>query len=141
MLRGGLEAAARAHVSVVAGAGDTGPVIPGPGGRRSGSRAVAWPSSDPLVTAVGSALLHTTPAGLRTAPDTVAADDGRRHATGAGLSALYPRPPWQDRAAAVTGAHPRVVDVAMAGPAWTYSQLAPAGRGRPGWNAMPRTRI
>src|SRR5260370_8837533 len=93
MLRGGLEAAARAHVSVVAGAGDAGPVIPGPGGRPSGSRAVAWPSSDPLVTAVGSAILHTTPAGLRTAPDTVAADDGRGHPTRAGLSPPHPRPP------------------------------------------------
>ena len=84
-LRAGLVRAARDHVSVIAATGDSGPTWPG-----LHRRTVAWPASDPLVTAVGGAIVHASASGRRLRPDTVA---GGQYATGAGLSALFPAPP------------------------------------------------
>jgi subtilase family serine protease len=54
-------------------------------------RAVNWPASDPLVTAVGGTQLNLTAAGIRRAPD-VAWDD-----SGGGLSSVFAKPSYQDR--------------------------------------------
>ncbi len=54
-------------------------------------RAVDWPASDPLVTAVGGTQLDLTAAGTRRAPD-VAWDD-----SGGGLSSVFAKPAYQDR--------------------------------------------
>lgn len=141
ILRGGLIAAARAHVTIVAGGGDSGPTIPTAGGHLARYRAVAWPTSDPLVTAVGSAVLHPRPDGTRLRPDTVDGDDGRGHATGADLSALYPRPPWQDRVASVTGSRRGVVDISMAQSAWVYTHFNNPDHSHPEWGGLGGTSV
>jgi subtilase family serine protease len=109
----GLEAASRAGVTVTAGTGDTGPAEPMPGGTLLYPRPVPlWPASDPLVTAVGGTRLHLSPAGNRTQPDTVSAFSAGP-ASGAGLSTVFTRPPWQDSVRGIVGDHRGVADIAM----------------------------
>jgi kumamolisin len=45
------------------------------------------------------------------------------YATGAGLSAIYPRPAYQNPVAATVGGHRGVADVAMDGCAWVYLHI------------------
>ena len=114
-LRAGLVSAARQHVSVIAATGDSGPTWPG-----LGRRVVAWPASDPLVTAVGGDVVQAGPSGQRLRPDTVA---GGLNATGAGLSALFPRPSYQNHVARVVGDHRGIADVSMDCAMWVYAQI------------------
>lgn len=114
-LRAGLVRAAHDHVSVIAATGDSGPTWPG-----LGRRTVAWPASDPLVTAVGGAIVQAGPSGRRLRPDTVA---GGLYATGAGRSALFGRPAYQNGAARVVGDHRGVADVSMDCAMWVYARI------------------
>ena len=113
--RSGLEAAARAGTTIVASSGDYGPAEPGPGGRLQ--QAVAWPASDPLATAVGGTRLTAVTAAGHTAYASTAfsytdqRSSGR--AGGAGLSAIFARPSWQDQVAAVTGPRRGIADISM----------------------------
>jgi subtilase family serine protease len=84
-----LHAAAAARISVIASSGDSGPTCQGAPGFYP-YRAVSWPVSDPLATAVGSVNLHVNAAGQRTRPDTV------------------------------TGDRRAMPDISMAGAAWVY---------------------
>ncbi len=120
----GLVRAARQHVSVIAATGDSGPTWPG-----LGRRVVAWPASDPLVTAVGGDVVQAGPSGQRLRPDTVA---GGLNATGAGRSALFPRPAYQDQVSGVVGDHRGVADVSMDCAMWVYAQI-PHDPQAPGW--------
>jgi hypothetical protein len=99
-VRVGIKAAARAGITVVAGAGDSG------GGEPE------WPASDPLVTAVGGTELHVNAAGERLGPAT-ADTAGCGIAGGGGLSAAFTRPSWQNGVASVTGASRGIPDVSM----------------------------
>src|ERR1035437_4912442 len=111
--RAGLQAAARAGITVVASTGDTGATQPEPGGQFLYPHPVtAWPASDPLVSAAGARRLHLEPAGTRTGPDAAFSDIGGCPG-GAGRSALFPRPPWQNRVRAVTGDRRGIADIAM----------------------------
>ena len=103
-LRAGLVRAARDHVSVIAATGDSGP--PGPAwaaARSPGPPPTRWspPSAEPSCRPArpGGGCARTR--GLRL------------YATGAGLSALFPRPAYQDQVSGVVGDHRGVADVSM----------------------------
>ncbi len=125
----GLRAAARAGVTVVAGTGDTGATAP----------IALWPASDPLVTAVGGPWLHVDPAGNRVRPDTAFSDAGGSAVGGAGLSAVFPRPAWQNSVRAIVGEHRGIADVSMdaseCSPAAVFQQALPPG----GWGRTQGT--
>jgi subtilase family serine protease len=71
------------------------------------TRAIEWPASDPLVTAVGGTKLSLTASGTRTAPD-VAWNDG-----GGGRSDVFGRPGYQDGVRGLTGNHRGIPDISM----------------------------
>jgi subtilase family serine protease len=120
--------AARQGVTVLAASGDTGSADdvcdPSPGCANPGNviccssaRAVDWPASDPLVTAVGGTQLHLDNKGNRTAPDSVWDDlcslfgvPGPVQTCGSGgggLSTVFSRPQFQDGVAGVCPANGR----------------------------------
>jgi subtilase family serine protease len=145
--RAGLEAAARAGITVVASSGDYGPAEPGPGGHLE--RAVAWPASDPLATAVGGTRLTAVTAAGHTAYASTAFSytslrSGGR-AGGAGLSAVFPRPPWQDPVAAVTGTRRGIADISMdasdCSPVAAYTSTNDLPGRSPGWIYVSGTSV
>lgn len=141
--RAGLEAAARAGVTVVASAGDYGPAEPSLDGKLQPT--VAWPASDPLVTAVGGTRLTpiTTSGrsiGYASGVFAFALTPPEGLAGGAGLSAVFSRPAWQDRVAAVTGSRRGVADISM--DASPCSQVAAFTSTRHhGWTSMSGTSV
>jgi subtilase family serine protease len=122
-MRSAFSAAAASHVTVLAASGDTGATAPGSDGATLlKHRAVSWPASDPLVTAVGGSQLTLSQSGTRTAPDAVW-NDGFG-ASGGGVSQIFAAPLFQSDVESVTGNHRGVPDIAMSaavnGAAWTY---------------------
>jgi len=124
--RSAFQLAARAHVTVLGATGDTGAtsdeynmkdLYP--------TRAVSWPATDPLVTAVGGTQLSLRPNGTRLAPDTAWSDSG------GGTSIAFPRPSYQNGVSAVTGNARGVPDVAMDAschsPVAVYGSFYPSG--------------
>jgi len=119
-LHSALQAAARRHVTVVAGTGDIGPVaepctIQIPPAGFSPVRGVSLPASDPLVLAAGGTSLdasHRTGAYIsETAWGLPYGDPGTEfQASGGGFSQLYPRPAYQNGVPAI-GANRGVPDV------------------------------
>jgi subtilase family serine protease len=113
-------------------------------------RAVDWPASDPLVTAVGGTDLALDTTGTRTQADTVW-NDGNNYAllnaltgspdptgiaTGGGRSAIFGRPSYQNGVSRVVGHHRGIPDISMSascsGLVLTYNSF----RGEPaGWYA------
>jgi subtilase family serine protease len=87
------------------------------------SRAIDWPSSDPLVTAVGGTQLHLNAAGVATAPASVWNDSSTTigipgpaytwGAGGGGLSTVFSRPAFQNGVAGVVGDSRGTPDIAM----------------------------
>ncbi len=90
-------------------------------------RAVLWPASDPLVTAVGGTQLALDSTGARTTTD-VAWNDGSNVgllnaltgspdptgiATGGGKSSIFGRPSYQNGVARVVGDHRGIPDISM----------------------------
>jgi subtilase family serine protease len=126
--------AARSHqVTVVAAAGDTGPT----NYRRGGTtlylhRVVAWPASDPLVTAVGGTDVQLNASGGRTAPDTVWSE-GNQFAGGGGRSVIFARPAYQNRVSGIVGANRGVPDVAMSAGCDPGVDIYHSYSGSPGW--------
>jgi subtilase family serine protease len=122
-LRRGLELARAKRVTVVAASGDTGSTQMLPDGTCCyRDPVVAWPASDPLVTAVGGTRLQLDDVGARRAPDTVWDDpssvvggDPRATlgASGGGVSRLFPRPTFQDGVAGTVGDHRGVPDISL----------------------------
>jgi subtilase family serine protease len=87
------------------------------------SRAIDWPASDPLVTAVGGTQLHLNAVGDRTAPDSVWNDLSSTvgvtgpvytwGSSGGGRSAVFSRPQFQNGVAGVVGDSRGTPDIAM----------------------------
>src|SRR5580704_5909947 len=121
--------AARNHVTVLAATGDTGATNYSnvAGTVLYTHPAVDWPSSDPLVTAVGGTQLALLTTGQRTQADRVWNDSTNyalndaffgtpgptATATGGGVSAVFARPSYQDSVAGVVGDHRGVPDISM----------------------------
>ena len=128
--RGAYTAAAAAHVTVLAAAGDTGATDPEATGSNMYTYPVTqWPATDPLVTAVGGTELSLDQSGTRTSPDKVWNDtynhaanqlqnnnDGPSAiATGGGKSSLFSRPSYQDSVRQTVGSMRGIPDVSMNG--------------------------
>jgi subtilase family serine protease len=89
----------------------------------SPNRAIDWPSSDPLVTAVGGTQLHLNAKGDRTAPDSVWNDLSSTvgvtgpvytwGSSGGGHSMVFARPQFQDGVAGIVGDSRGTPDIAM----------------------------
>ncbi len=87
------------------------------------TRAIDWPSSDPLVTAVGGTQLHISGNGYVTAPASVWNDSSTTvgvpgpaytwGASGGGLSTVFSRPSFQNGVASTVGNHRGTPDIAM----------------------------
>ena len=121
--------AARNHVTVLAATGDAGATDDSntAGTLLYTHPAVDWPSSDPLVTAVGGTLVSLLPDGQRSQPDRVwntsvnyafnnaffGVPGPLASAGSGGKSAVFARPSYQDGVADVTGNHRGVPDIAM----------------------------
>jgi subtilase family serine protease len=126
-LRSAYKNAARHNVTVLAGAGDWG----ASGYKFNGvdfypRRVIAWPASDPLVTAVGGTVLTLDDFGHRLAPDAVWNDYG---ATGGGVSAVFSRPEFQDDVKRVVGTQRGIPDISLNGAClsavWVYWSFPP----------------
>lgn len=111
-LRSAYKNAARHHVTVLGSSGDNGAtdtelnlvdLYP--------MRVNSWPSSDPLVTSVGGTQLDLDDAGNRLAPDVVW-NDGYG-AGGGGVSAVFPRPEFQDDVHKIVGRARGTPDISM----------------------------
>src|ERR1700691_5992751 len=87
------------------------------------NRAIDWPSSDPLVTAVGGTQLQLNAQGDRTAPDSVWNDLSSTvgvtgpvytsGSSGGGHSTVFSRPQFQDGVAGIVGDSRGTPDIAM----------------------------
>jgi subtilase family serine protease len=87
------------------------------------TQVIDWPSSDPLVTAVGGTQLHLNAAGNRTAPDSVWQDLSSTvgvtgpvytwGSSGGGLSKVYSRPQFQNGVAGTVGDSRGTPDISM----------------------------
>ena len=119
------------HVTVLAATGDAGATDDSnaAGTLLYTHRAVDWPASDPLVTAVGGTQLSLLSTGQRTQADRVWNDstndalnnafsgdpDPSALATGGGVSTVFARPSYQDSVAGVVGQQRGTPDIAMSG--------------------------
>jgi len=123
--------AARNHVTVLAATGDAGATDDSnaAGTLLYTHRAIDWPSSDPLVTAVGGTQLSLLTTGQRTQADRVWNDSANYAlndafsgtpgptalATGGGISTVFARPSYQNSVAGLVGDHRGVPDISMSG--------------------------
>jgi subtilase family serine protease len=127
-LRGAILAARKDGVTVLAAAGDNGPVNPEPDLTTNYLfPTTTWEPSDPLVTGVGGTALHLDAAGNHTSPDSVWNDTYNRAASeffcgtpdncpfagGGGTSVFFSRPWYQNGVARVVGNHRGTPDIAM----------------------------
>ncbi len=117
------------HVTVLASTGDTGATNHSDvaGTTLYTHPVVAWPASDPLVTAVGGTQLALLADGSRTQADRVWNDSTNyalnnvfsgtpgpvASASGGGRSAVFARPAYQNHVASLTGGHRGVPDISM----------------------------
>jgi subtilase family serine protease len=131
-LRYAFKDAATRDVTVLAAAGDSGATNDEPDGASLYPfRAVAWPSSDPLVTSIGGTQLLLAQDGNKIQPDQVWND--QYGAGGGGLSSVFARPDYQAGVAGVVGGNRGTPDISMSaavsGGAWVYQSFEPGGAG------------
>jgi subtilase family serine protease len=143
-LRYAFEDAAANGVTVLASTGDEGATDYEPDGTDLYPfRAVDWPATDPLVTAVGGTELSLDQFGNRTAPDSVWNDPPAACfgddpcASSGGLSTVFSRPSFQDGVGYVVGGARGVPDVSMSGSCSgavdTYETFPPPLTADDGW--------
>ena len=107
-LRSAYQLAARDHVTVLAATGDQGATGETYNMRTEyTTRAVAWPGTDPLVTAVGGTEVFLRANGSRRRPDVAWGFSG------GGRSIIFGRPSYQNGVRNRTGDHRGVPDVSM----------------------------
>lgn len=140
-LRGAFADARAHHVTLEAAAGDVGSAgIASNGQDLLANPAVSWPGSDPDVVSAGGTQLHLDDAGVRLTPDVVWND--RWGAAGGGLSAIFPRPAFQNRVEAVAGDHRAMPDLsfssAVDGGLWVYYSY-PTPDNSAGWHVFGGT--
>jgi subtilase family serine protease len=115
-LRSAYKNAAANGVSVVAATGDWGATSYKNNTDFFLHRAISWPASDPLVTAVGGTQMHLTGSGAHIQPDTVWNDTnllGSPAASSGGRSVIFGRPAYQDGIANIVGPDRGVPDISM----------------------------
>jgi len=111
-LRSSFVNAARNRITVLASTGDAGATdYESDGSTLYPYPVIAWPSSDPLVTALGGTQLSLDANGNRLSPDVVW-NDGYG-AGGGGLSSVFARPLFQTGVAGVVGNQRGVPDISM----------------------------
>ena len=141
--------AARNHVTVLAATGDAGATddANAAGTLLYTHPAVDWPSSDPLVTAVGGTQLALLSTGQRTQADRVWNDSANyalndaffgtpgptATATGGGVSTVFARPSYQDSVAGVVGDHRGVPDISMSAACSGLVNVYQSFPGEAGW--------
>ncbi len=107
-LRAAYKLAARDHVTVLAATGDEGATSYKFNMKDLYlSRAVSWPATDPLVTAVGGTQLALRADGARKSADVA------WHGSGGGRSLVFGRPSYQNGVRALTGSARGVPDISM----------------------------
>jgi len=107
-LRGAYQLAASRHVTVLAATGDEGATAYEYNmSDLYTTRAVSWPATDPLVTAVGGTQLDLRANGTRRKADVAWSGSG------GGRSLFFARPAFQNGVRAVTGSQRGVPDVSM----------------------------
>lgn len=115
-LRSAFKNAAAHGVTVLASSGDDGATDAEPNGTDLyPMRVNSWPSADPLVTSVGGTMLDLDANGNRLAPDVVWNDfvSAGGGAGGGGVSAVFPRPGYQNGVRNVVGNHRGTPDVSL----------------------------
>jgi subtilase family serine protease len=115
-LRSAFKAAAAAHISVLAAAGDQGPSNFQTNTTFFLRRTASWPATDPLVTAVGGTQLYLNDQGQRSQPDTSWNTTnlvGFPSAGGSGVSSVFARPAYQNGVARQVGLSRGIPDISM----------------------------
>jgi subtilase family serine protease len=117
-LRAAFQLAKKDHVTVLAATGDDGSTdfSSVSGTTLFTTRAVDWPGTDPLVTAVGGLQLHLSRSGSRLLPDNVWNDTnlyGTPSAGSGGVSSVFARPGFQASVAGIVGTRRGVPDVSL----------------------------
>ena len=136
-LRGAYLLAARDHVTVLAASGDNGATSDEYNMKDLYTgRAVSWPATDPLVTAVGGTQLDLRADGTHRSPDVAWPDSG------GGKSLVFGRPSFQAGVRAVTGSSRGVPDISMDASCASSVAIYGSFYGGPGrWNAMCGTSL
>jgi subtilase family serine protease len=136
-LRGAYQLAARDHVTVLAATGDEGATS-----FRYNmqdlytSRAVSWPATDPLVTAVGGTQLDLRATGSRRSADVA------WHDSAGGRSIVFGRPAYQNGARARTGSARGVPDISMDASCASSVAIYSSIFGKPGqWTPLCGTSV
>ena len=125
-LRGAYTDAYQHHVTVLAATGDNGATNQELNGSTEYPyRVIGWPSSDPLVTAVGGSQLSLNAQGDRTSPDVAWSNSG------GGVSSVFSRPAYQNSVASAVGTKRGIPDISMSGscsaPVLTYQSYTGTG--------------
>jgi subtilase family serine protease len=115
-LRSALKNADAHNVTVLASSGDDGATDAQANGSDLYTMPVnSWPSADPLVTSIGGTMLNLDASGNRLAPDVVwnDLDSVGGGAGGGGVSAVFPRPAFQNGDRQVVGNHRGTPDISL----------------------------
>jgi subtilase family serine protease len=135
-LRSAYQLAAKDHVTVLAATGDEGATS-----YRYNmkdlytTRAVSWPATDPLVTAVGGTQLDLRASGARRTPDVAWSDSG------GGRSIVFGRPSYQYSVRKITGSRRGVPDISMDASCGSAVSVYGSFGGAGGWNTICGTSL
>jgi subtilase family serine protease len=122
------------RVTVVAATGDWGASGPTYNTKTYYARpVVAWPASDPLVTAVGGTQLDLTSSGTRRSPDVA------WFGSGGGYSSVFGKPPYQD--GALAGDRRGIPDISMDASCQSEVEIYAGFAGRRPWSGICGTSL
>jgi len=139
-LRYAIKDAYARNMTMLAASGDTGPTnytTFEPPYSVYKKRVVAWPASDPLVTAVGGTAINLADNGSRLGPDTVWNDV--YGASGGGDSTVFSRPAYQNSVAGIVGDHRGTPDISLSAVPGGWGYYSFPGGGGSGWHIFAGT--